>query len=103
MLYSYVAHHNSRTHCSYRILQHLVVQFGNPISHFPELQKLEARERIESELASVFKNLSSELQQTFRLTIDDLPHPPRERMAGNPGAQRRPEAAAQHPCGMGVV
>src|SRR6266513_1276250 len=79
------------------------IAFGNPISHFPELQKLEARERIESELASVFKNLSSELQQTFRLTIDDLPHPPRERMAGNPGAQRRPEAAAQHPCGMGVV
>src|SRR6266403_6083243 len=46
------------------------IAFGNPISHFPDLQKLEARERIESELASVFKNLSSELQQTFRLTID---------------------------------
>jgi 1-acyl-sn-glycerol-3-phosphate acyltransferase len=79
------------------------IAFGNPISHFPELQKSEARERIESELASVFKNLSAELQQTFRLTIDDLPHPPRERMAGNPGAQRRPDAATQHPCGMGVV
>jgi 1-acyl-sn-glycerol-3-phosphate acyltransferase len=79
------------------------IAFGNPISHFPELQKSEARERIESELASVFKNLYTELQQTFRLTIGDLPHPPRERMAGNAGAHRRPDAAAQHPCGMGVV
>jgi 1-acyl-sn-glycerol-3-phosphate acyltransferase len=79
------------------------IAFGNPISHFPELQKSEARERIQSELASVFKNLYAELQQTFHLTMDDLPHPPRERMAGNAGTQRRPDAAAQHPCGMGVV
>jgi 1-acyl-sn-glycerol-3-phosphate acyltransferase len=56
------------------------IAFGNPISHFPELQKSEARERIESELGSVFKNLYAELQQTFHLTTDDLPHPPRERM-----------------------
>jgi pimeloyl-ACP methyl ester carboxylesterase len=54
--------------------------FGKPISHFPELQKSQARERIESELAAAFKNLYTELQQTFRLTTDDLPHPPRERM-----------------------
>src|SRR6201984_2174963 len=33
------------------------IAFGNPISHFSELKKSEARERIESELASVFKNL----------------------------------------------
>jgi hypothetical protein len=56
------------------------IAFGNPISHFPELQKSEARARIESELASSFKNLHTELQQTFHLTSDDLPHPPRERM-----------------------
>jgi 1-acyl-sn-glycerol-3-phosphate acyltransferase len=55
------------------------IAFGDPISHFPELQKSEARKRIESELASVFKNLYAELQQTFHLTMEDLPHPPRER------------------------
>jgi 1-acyl-sn-glycerol-3-phosphate acyltransferase len=56
------------------------IAFGNPISYFPELPKPQARERIESELAAAFKNLYAELQQTFRLTTDDLPHPPRERM-----------------------
>src|SRR6266498_4329410 len=60
------------------------IAFGDPISHFPELAKSEARARIESELASSFKNLYVELQQTFRLTTDDLPHPPRERMKGKP-------------------
>ena len=56
------------------------IAFGNPISHFSELKKSEARERIESELASVFKNLYADLRQTFHLTTDDLPHPPRERV-----------------------
>jgi 1-acyl-sn-glycerol-3-phosphate acyltransferase len=79
------------------------IAFGNPISHFPELQKLEARERIESELASVFKNLYAELQQAFHLTMDDLPRPPRERMTGNADARRRQDAAAQHSCDMGGV
>jgi 1-acyl-sn-glycerol-3-phosphate acyltransferase len=60
------------------------IAFGDPISHFPELAKSEARARIESELASSFKNLYVELQQTFRLTTDDFPHPPRERMKGKP-------------------
>src|SRR6266436_7372690 len=55
------------------------IAFGNPILCFPELPKPQARERIESELAAAFKNLYAELQQTFRLTTDDLPHPPRER------------------------
>jgi 1-acyl-sn-glycerol-3-phosphate acyltransferase len=55
------------------------IAFGNPISHFPELQKSEARKRIESELAAAFKNLYAELREKFRLTGDDLPHPPRER------------------------
>jgi 1-acyl-sn-glycerol-3-phosphate acyltransferase len=57
------------------------IAFGNPISHFPELQKTHARERIESELAAAFKNLYAELREKFRLTTDDLPHPPRERMS----------------------
>jgi 1-acyl-sn-glycerol-3-phosphate acyltransferase len=56
------------------------IAFGDPISHFPALSKSEASARIESELASSFKNLYAELQRTFRLTTDDLPHPPRERM-----------------------
>jgi 1-acyl-sn-glycerol-3-phosphate acyltransferase len=56
------------------------IAFGNPISHFPELQKLQARTRIESELATAFKNLYTELRGKFRLTADDLPHSPQERM-----------------------
>src|SRR5437867_982454 len=56
------------------------IAFGNPISHFPELAKSQARARIESELASAFKNLYAELREKFQLTADDLPHPPRERM-----------------------
>jgi len=56
------------------------IAFGNPISHSPDLERSPARERIESELTSAFKNLYTDLQQIFRLTTDDLPHPPRERM-----------------------
>ena len=56
------------------------IAFGHPISHFPELQKTHARERIESELAAAFKKLYAELREKFRLTTDDLPHPPQKRM-----------------------
>ena len=56
------------------------IAFGNPISHFPRLAKSMARARIESELASSFKNLYAELRERFQLTAHDLPHPPRERM-----------------------
>ncbi len=73
------------------------IAFGNPISHSPGLEKSEARERIESELASAFKNLYAELQQTFRLTRDDLPHSPRERMKGRVGPPARPDTAAPRP------
>ena len=55
------------------------IAFGKPISHFPELQKWEARERIQSEVAVAFQRLYAELHQKFRLTRDDLPHPPQER------------------------
>ena len=55
------------------------IAFGKPISSFPELQKSQARERIESELAAAFKNLYAELREKFRLTADDLPQSPQER------------------------
>ncbi len=57
------------------------IAFGKPISCFPELQKSQARERIESELAGAFKNLYAELRESFCLTTDDLPRSPHERMS----------------------
>ena len=76
------------------------IAFGNPISHFPALSKSEARARIESELGSSFKSLYAELRQTFHLTADDLPHPPRERVTGRVAARRppKPSGTAQRPC-----
>jgi len=65
------------------------IAFGNPISHFPRLEKSEARARIELELTAAFKNLYAELQQTFHLTGDDLPQAPQDRMSKS---ARRPEA-----------
>src|SRR5881296_2410701 len=56
------------------------IAFGDPIPHFPNLEKSAARKRIERELAAAFKILYAELRETFSLTPDDLPHPPRERM-----------------------
>ena len=55
------------------------IAVGNPISHFSELPQSQARERIESELAAAFKDLYAGLREQFRLTPDDLPHPPQER------------------------
>ncbi len=55
------------------------IAFGKPISCFSELQKSQARERIESELAAAFKSLYAELREKFRLTTDDLPQSPQER------------------------
>src|SRR5881296_2602766 len=56
------------------------IAFGDPISHFPDLEKSAARACIEHELAAAFKLLYAELRKKFSLTPDDLPHPPRERM-----------------------
>jgi 1-acyl-sn-glycerol-3-phosphate acyltransferase len=56
------------------------IAFGDPISHFPELKKTDARECIERKLISAFKNLYAELRERFKLTPDDLPHSPQERM-----------------------
>jgi len=57
------------------------IAFGDPISPFPDLEKAAARERIERELAGAFESLYTELRKKFSLTLDDLPHPPRQRMA----------------------
>jgi len=57
------------------------IAFGNPIPHFPDLEKPAARACIEQELAAAFKLLYVELREKFSLTPDELPHPPRERMA----------------------
>ena len=57
------------------------IAFGDPISRFSDLEKSAARERIERELTAVFKGLYAELREKFQLTLDDLPHPPRERIA----------------------
>jgi 1-acyl-sn-glycerol-3-phosphate acyltransferase len=56
------------------------IGFGKAISNFPELDKSAARERIETELTAAFQKIYVELQERFRLTRDDLPHPPRQRM-----------------------
>jgi 1-acyl-sn-glycerol-3-phosphate acyltransferase len=56
------------------------IVFGNPIPHSPELPKLEARKQIEAHLAAAFKNLYAEVREKFRITADDLPHSPQERM-----------------------
>jgi len=57
------------------------IAFGTPISASKELQKSHARERIESELAATLRNLYAELREKFRLTTDDLPQSPQERMS----------------------
>jgi len=64
------------------------IAFGKPISHFPELQKSQARERIESELAAAFKSLYAALRQKFRLTTDDLPRSLQERMSSSSRPER---------------
>jgi len=56
------------------------IAFGKPISASPELQKSQARERIEFELAAAFKNLYVKLREEFRLSADDLPQSPQKRM-----------------------
>jgi 1-acyl-sn-glycerol-3-phosphate acyltransferase len=66
------------------------IAFGDPISDFPGLPKSDARECVERDLTTAFKNLYSELRQTFRLSPDDLPRPPRERMAAPAQGSPRP-------------
>ena len=56
------------------------IGFGLPIHQVPELEKSAARHRLEQELAAAFRQLYQEMQKTFSLTPDDLPHSPKERM-----------------------
>ena len=70
------------------------IAFGNPIPHFSEVSKLQARKRIESELATAFKNLYREVREKFQLMPDDLPHPPRERMKKSPSFPSHEECKA---------
>src|SRR5207245_9404995 len=58
------------------------IAFGNPIFHYPSLEKSEGRKRVESDLASSFNTLYGGLEQTCHLTSDDVPHSPRARMKG---------------------
>ena len=66
------------------------IAFGNPIPHFPNLEKSAARACIDRELAAAFKILFAELREEFSLTSDDLPHPPRERIASDAPKSLRP-------------
>ena len=61
------------------------IAFGNPIPHFPTLEKSAARASIDRELAAAFKILYAELREKFLLTPDDLPHQPRMRMGKTSG------------------
>lgn len=66
------------------------IAFGKPISCSSGLQKSQAREQIESELAVAFKNLYAELREKFGLSADDLPQSPQERTksSGHPERSR---------------
>jgi len=57
------------------------IAFGDAIPPFPDLEKSAARACIERELTTGFRLLYAELREKFSLTPEDLPHPPRERMA----------------------
>src|ERR1043166_7236242 len=73
------------------------IAFGDLISHSPDLEKSAARQQIEQKLAAAVRNLYAELQQTFRLTPDDLPHSPRERMkCSRPALSGRSQLAHQN-------
>ena len=56
------------------------IGFSKAISSFPELEKSAARQRIEAQLTAAFQRIYVELRGKFKLTADDLPRPPRDRM-----------------------
>jgi len=75
------------------------IAFGDPISPASELGKSGVRARIESELAFSFNNLYAELRQKYQLTPNDLPHAPRERMAGEVVEKHPVRLTARPPSG----
>jgi 1-acyl-sn-glycerol-3-phosphate acyltransferase len=56
------------------------IAFGQPIPHCPKLEKSVARQHTQRELASAFRILYAELRETFQLTAEDLPQPPKQRI-----------------------
>jgi len=74
------------------------IAFGKPISASPELQKSQARERMESALGAAFKNLYRDLRERFCLTADDLPQSPQKRMSKTACHPERSEEVPLQPC-----
>jgi 1-acyl-sn-glycerol-3-phosphate acyltransferase len=73
------------------------IAFGDLIPPFPDLEKSDARQRIERELAAAFKDLYTELREKFQLTPDDLPKPPKDRMkCSRPALSGRSQLAHQN-------
>lgn len=58
----------------------LWVGFGEPIYAPEGIGRAEAREYLERKLAEAFKNLLAEMTEHFKLSEDDLPKTPQERM-----------------------
>jgi 1-acyl-sn-glycerol-3-phosphate acyltransferase len=56
------------------------IAFGEPILVNNGLSKSASRQQIEQEFAKALNHLSRELCETFSLTENDLPQPPRQRM-----------------------
>ena len=79
------------------------IAFGKPISGFTELQKTQARERIDSELAAAFKDLYAEVREKFRLTADDLPHSPRDRRGPRKASAGLATSGAGNPSGCPAI
>ncbi|MDB6146408.1 MAG: hypothetical protein JWO45_72, partial [Spartobacteria bacterium] len=68
------------------------IGFGSPILPGQKLNKTNGDGRTETDLASAFLRLYSDLRHQFRLGKDDLPQPPKKRMAraaGSPQETRR--------------
>lgn len=58
------------------------VAFGPALEQHRDVPRLEARARLEHDLAECFQALYREMQETFRLGPDDLPKSPQARMQG---------------------
>jgi hypothetical protein len=56
------------------------IAFGDLILPDSETDKTAARTLIEQQFAASVRRLSDQLRESFSLTDDDLPHPPRARM-----------------------
>jgi 1-acyl-sn-glycerol-3-phosphate acyltransferase len=57
------------------------IAFGEPILPPDDSDKLVRRKQIETQFTDALMSLAAELRATFHLTSDDLPQPPKQRMA----------------------